>query len=178
MTIDKITEQAGGRPRRKRRGRGEGSGLGKSSGRGTKGMGARAGSGPYPLHEGGAAPLFRRLPKRGFSNVNFRTEYSVVNLADLEASFENGGRVDLDSLRKLRLVRGADALVKVLGQGELHKKLSVEVHAVSASARAAIEKAGGSIRLLERRNPAALAKAKRNSAKKARQAKAATGGKS
>lgn len=168
--IHEITSLAGAHKRRKRVGRGESSGLGKSSGRGNKGAQARAGGGVRRLTEGGQMPLFRRLPKIGFSNFNFRTEYDVVNLDTLGKHFAAGDSVTPDSLRDKRLVQRTGAVIKILGRGELPHKLNFEVHAVSATARAAIEKVGGGIKLIESKDRAALAKAKRMSAKKRRAA--------
>ncbi len=165
MMINEITATAGANKRRKRVGRGESSGLGKTCGRGTKGMQSRAGNAAPPLSEGGATPLYRRMPKRGFSNYEFRDEYQPVNLDDLELLFESGETIDLDALRKHRLIDGAKPLVKLLARGEIKKKLVVTAHAASAAARAAIEKAGGELRLLPLRDVRALAKSKRNSAK-------------
>jgi large subunit ribosomal protein L15 len=177
MMLNDITTAAGAHKRRKRVGRGESSGHGKTSGRGTKGAQSRGGFSTRPLTEGGQMPVFRRLPKRGFSNFHFRTEYVVVNLADLEQGFEGGAKVDVAALRKAGLVRGAGASVKVLGDGVLTKKLALEVHAVSEKARQAIEKAGGTLTLLARPDSAALAKAKRNTRKATRQSKPASPGK-
>lgn len=173
MMIDQITQQAGRRQRRKRVGRGQSSGMGKTAGRGNKGLQSRSGGGSRRLAMGGQMPIFRRLAKRGFSNFNFETEYDPVNLWALEERFAAGDRIDVDALRKAGLVRGPRPQVKILGDGELTKKLSVTVHAVSKSAREAIEKAGGSITILPRRDAAALAKARKNTARKARAAKAA-----
>ncbi|MCG3127063.1 MAG: 50S ribosomal protein L15 [Phycisphaerae bacterium] len=164
-SIHEITAEAGARHRRKRVGRGRGSGHGKTCGRGTKGCQSRAGGGVRPLTEGGQMPLFRRVAKRGFNNFNFRTEYEIVNLDQIEKTFTTGGSVNIASLRQNRLIRGAEPLVKVLGRGAVARRYALEVHAVSGSAREAIEKAGGSVTLIERRDPAAAAKAKRNSAK-------------
>lgn len=165
MMLNEITALAGHRKRRKRVGRGESSGLGRTCGRGNKGMQSRAGSGPYPLHEGGQMPIFRRIPKRGFSNYNFRTEYQVVNVGVLAERFESGATVDIAGLRKAGLVHGMDALVKLLGTGTIDRKLNISVHAASQSARELIEKAGGTLTLLTAINAAANAKSKRNSAK-------------
>ncbi|GMU82369.1 MAG: 50S ribosomal protein L15 [Phycisphaerales bacterium] len=165
MRIDEITKMAGGRPRRKRVGRGESSGHGRTSGRGNKGAQSRTGYRSKRLYEGGQKALYSRFPKRGFNNFNFRTEYVGVNLDDLEASFGAGDRVDADALLRLRLIQGADPKIKVLGRGTLTKKLTVVAHAVSATAKAAIEKSGGSVELLVRRDSAALAKAKRKTMK-------------
>jgi large subunit ribosomal protein L15 len=173
MQVHEITALAGARKRRKRRGRGESSGLGKTSGRGHKGVQARSGGGVRPLSEGGAFPLFRRVPKRGFNNYHFRTEYDVVNLASLNSAFSDGQTVDRAGLRGQGLIGGGDAPIKILAKGTLERKLTVEVHAVSASAREQIEKAGGSIKLIERRDPRTLAKAKRGSAKNRKREKSA-----
>lgn len=165
MQVHEITALAGARKRRKRRGRGESSGLGKTSGRGHKGMQARSGGGARPLSEGGAFPLFRRVPKRGFNNYNFRTEYAVVNLGKLNECFTDGQTVDAAALREHKLIGGGRP-VKVLAKGTLERKLTVECDAISQAAREQIEKAGGSIKLIDRKDPKALAKAKRGSAKK------------
>jgi large subunit ribosomal protein L15 len=164
--LHEITAAAGARKRRKRVGRGESSGMGKTCGRGSKGAQSRSGYRGRILFEGGAVPLFRHLPKRGFSNFNFRTDYDAVNLAVLEAHFPSGATVTPMALRDKGLVPGGRP-VKVLGDGSLTKKLTVEANAFSASARAALDKAGGAARLIERRDPAERAKAKRNAAKRA-----------
>lgn len=166
MQIHDITSAAGRHKRRKRVGRGEASGSGKTSGRGQKGAQSRAGYGTGLLYIGGSQPLFRRVPKRGFSNFHFRTEYEVVNLDTLEKTFQAGDRVDMDGVRKLHLVPGRQPYLKILARGALTKKLNIEAHAVSEKARAAIEGAGGSVTLIPVRDSAALAKQKRNSAKK------------
>jgi large subunit ribosomal protein L15 len=168
MMISEITAKAGAHKRRKRVGRGESSGHGKTCGRGNKGCQSRSGGGTRPLHEGGQMPLFRRLPKRGFSNVQFATEYQVVNLGRLESVFADGDTVDLAALRARRLVRGAEPLVKILGTGMLAKKLLVTAHAFSASAKAAIEKAGGAVTVIGGRDAAEKARAKRNTRVRAR----------
>ena len=168
MMLNDITKTAGRTKRRRRVGRGESSGFGKTSGRGHKGCLSRSGGGPHPLSEGGQMPMFRRIPKRGFSNFKFRREYEIINVAQLEERFADGDTVDVDLLRKLRLVQGASPKVKILAKGSLAKKLTVEAHAFSEKARQAIEGVGGSVRLLEQLNPAAAARAKRNSAKSRR----------
>jgi large subunit ribosomal protein L15 len=165
MMLNQIAEQAGAHRRRKRVGRGKASGHGKTCGRGNKGCQSRAGGGTRPLHEGGQMPIFRRLPKRGFSNFEFRTVYQVVNLVKLEEVCSSGQTVNIEGLRKLGLVRGAAPLVKILGTGTLSKNLTVEAHACSASAKEAIAKAGGSIKLIERASPAEKARAKHKTAK-------------
>jgi large subunit ribosomal protein L15 len=165
MMLDQVTAQAGANRRRKRVGRGEASGHGKTCGRGNKGCQSRAGGGTRPLHEGGQMPIFRRLPKRGFNNFEFRTSYQVVNLARLEELCSAGQTVNVQALRKLGLVRGGAPLVKILGAGTLSKDLTVEAHAFSDSAKEAIAKAGGTTMLIERVSPAEKARAKRKAGK-------------
>lgn len=142
-----------GRKDRKRVGRGEGSGHGKTSGRGHKGQRARSGYGLRPGFESGHVPLYRKLPKRGFSNFKFRTEYSIVNLGDLEAF--DAGTVDRDVLVKAGLVRSSAKLVKILGEGEISKALTVEADKFSSSAKEKIEKAGGTVILTQPVTPSA-----------------------
>ena len=132
---------------RKRVGRGAGSGLGKTAGRGHKGQNARAGGGVPAGFEGGQMPLQRRLPKRGFNNVAFRTDYAVVNLGVLAAAFEGANDISLDAIYERGLAKAGSA-VKILGDGELSAAVSIEAHAFSASARAKIQKAGGAVRIL------------------------------
>jgi large subunit ribosomal protein L15 len=131
-------------PNRKRVGRGVGSGLGKTSARGHKGARARSGWSAKPGYEGGQMPIYRRLPKKGFSNVNFATRYTIVNVGQLNA-FEDGARVDLAAILEHGLANRITDTLKVLGDGELKKKLSVIADRVSPGARAKIEKAGGTI---------------------------------
>jgi len=125
----------------KRLGKGESSGQGKTSGKGHKGQKARSGSG----FEGGQMPIHRRLPKRGFNNVRFADKVVVVNTAHLEKFFEEGATVNEESLREKGLVKGAFDQIKVLGNGNITKKLTVNVCAVSAGAKTKIEAAGGTI---------------------------------
>jgi large subunit ribosomal protein L15 len=165
MMLSEITRAAGRHKQRKRIGRGESSGRGKTCGRGHKGCLSRSGGGPRLLSEGGQMPIFRRLPKRGFSNVRFRNEFEIINIVQLAQRLADGDTVNPDVLKKLRLVRESATPVKILGKGRLDKKLNVEAHAFSESARQAIEKAGGSARLIARRAPATAARAKRNAAK-------------
>jgi large subunit ribosomal protein L15 len=139
-----LSPASGSHRNRKRLGRGPGSGTGKTSGRGQKGQGARTGGNVSPHFEGGQMPLHRRIPKRGFTNIN-RVEYQVVNLRDLDA-FE--GEVTVASLKGAGLIRHAARPVKILGLGEVAKALSVEAHAFSKSAREKIEAAGGSVSVL------------------------------
>ena len=127
---------------RKRVGRGPGSGLGKTSGKGHKGQNARSGGGVRPGFEGGQLPLFRRLPKRGFSNAKFKTEYAVINLSDLN-KFEDGAIVTPEILKEMGILKNQLDGVKVLGNGKLEKKLTVKAHRFSKTAIEAIEKMGG-----------------------------------
>ena len=136
-----LSPSQGSHRNRKRVGRGMGSGLGKTAGRGQKGQKARSGGKVSPHFEGGQMPLHRRLPKRGCTNIN-RVEYQVVNLRDLEAL---EGAVTVASLKAAGLIGNVRKPVKVLGQGELTKALSVEAHAFSKSAKEKIEAAGGSV---------------------------------
>jgi large subunit ribosomal protein L15 len=144
MRLQDSQPRPGARKRRKRIGCGESSGHGKTSCKGHKGQMARAGRGIRPGFEGGQMPLFRRLPKKGFSNERFRDVFETVNVGQLNA-FEDGSVVNEASLRQKGLVnRNCDA-IKILGNGELSRKLTVEISQLSASAREKIEKAGGSV---------------------------------
>ena len=127
-----------------RKGRGPGSGNGKTAGKGHKGQNARSGGGVRPGFEGGQLPLYRKLPKRGFSNYKFKTTYATINVEDLNR-FEDGAVVDLDALMAARLVRRELDGVKVLGNGEITKKLTVKATVFSANAKEKIEAAGGKI---------------------------------
>lgn len=145
MMIHEITEMVGANKRRKRVGRGRSSGHGKTSGRGQKGATSRSGYTFRAGYEGGQRPFAQRIAKRGFSNVQFATEYHVVNLQSLESRCEPGTEVNIEMLARLGLVRDARLPLKVLGHGELSKKLTVVAAKFSASAKAKIEKAGGSV---------------------------------
>jgi large subunit ribosomal protein L15 len=149
MMIHDITAKVGPHKKRKRVGRGEASGHGGTSTRGHKGAKSRAGWVSRPSYAGGATPFARRFPKRGFSNAGFRTEYWVTNVRDLEKNFEAGAMVDIDALVKLGLVPNSKLPLKVLGSGDLAKKLKVVAAAFSASAKSKIEAAGGSCTLVE-----------------------------
>ena len=127
---------------RKRVGRGPGSGLGKTSGKGHKGQNARSGGGVRPGFEGGQLPLFRRLPKRGFSNAKFKTVYAVINLSDLN-KFEDGAIVTPEILKEMGILKNQLNGVKILGNGKLEKKLTVKAHKFSESSKESIEKMGG-----------------------------------
>jgi large subunit ribosomal protein L15 len=127
----------------RRVGRGLGSGMGKTSTRGQKGHGARESFHGKVGFEGGQMPLFRRLPKRGFTNGPFKVTYAVINVGLLEAQFEAGEEVSLESLRARGLVKSGPPALKILGQGDLKKALTVKATAFSASAQQKIEAAGG-----------------------------------
>jgi large subunit ribosomal protein L15 len=142
MRLHDLKPRPGAKHRRKRLGQGESSGHGKTSGRGGKGQSARSGSSIRPGFEGGQMPLIRRMPKRGFNNTRHATTYVPVNVVDLN-QFEDGARVDEAALRAVGLANGRASGVKLLGNGELKKKLTVSVRAFSASARAKIEACGG-----------------------------------
>ena len=132
---------------RKRLGRGTSSGTGKTSGKGHKGQNARTGGGVRPGFEGGQTPLFRRLPKRGFSNAMFKTEYAVINLSDLN-KFEDGAIVTPELLKEMGLVKKQLSGVKVLGNGELTKKVTVKANKFSKSAVEKIEAIGGKVEVI------------------------------
>lgn len=139
-------------PERKRIGRGVGSGLGKTSGRGHKGAKARSGWSRRIGWEGGQMPLYRRLPKRGFNNKNFEKVYTVINVSDLD-NFEAGSVVDLQAVlaKGLTSKEKHSDLFKVLGDGEVTKGVTVKVDAITKTARAKIEQAGGQVQMIERR---------------------------
>ncbi len=147
MRLHDLKPRPGAKHRRKRLGQGESSGHGKTSGRGGKGQTARSGSSIRVGFEGGQMPLIRRIPKRGFNNVNFTTRYLGVNVEALNR-FEEGARVDEETLRKAGLANGHGEGIKILGDGELTRKLTVSAHAFSASARAKIEARGGVCELI------------------------------
>lgn len=147
MNLHNLKPNPGAKHRRKRLGCGESSGLGKTSGKGNKGQKARSGGGVRPGFEGGQMPLARRLPKRGFSNYQFRDTVAIVNVSQLEYYFEADAEVNEKSLREVGLVKGQCDKIKVLGQGDLTKALKVTVDQASASAKDKIEKAGGSVEL-------------------------------
>ncbi len=142
MNIQTLSPAPNSRKTQKRLGRGIGSGIGKTSGKGHKGQNARSGGGVRPGFEGGQIPLIRRLPKRGFTN-QFKKVYAIVNVEDLNR-FEDGAVVDMAALLETNLIGKAEAYgVKVLGNGELTKKLTVKADKFTAQAKEKIEKAGG-----------------------------------
>ena len=141
MKLYELSPAAGSVKDVKRIGRGHGSGNGKTAGKGHKGQNARSGGGVRPGFEGGQMPMTRRIPKRGFNNI-FATKYSVVNVSDLD-QFVDGTVVDADLLKASGLIKKTNDGVKILGNGELTKNLTVKAAAFSASAKEKIEKAGG-----------------------------------
>ena len=146
MSLHELKAAEGARHSRKRVGRGSGSGFGKTSTRGQKGQLARSGGGTRLGFEGGQTPLFCRIPKRGFTNIN-RKEYAIVNLDDLNI-FENGSEVTPKELFEAGLIKKEKAGVKILGNGSLERKLTVKAAKFSASAKKAIESAGGTCEVL------------------------------
>jgi len=142
MRLHDLKPRPGAKHRTKRLGQGESSGRGKTSGRGGKGQTARSGSSIRAGFEGGQMPLFRRIPKRGFNNARFTIYYLPVNVSSLN-DFEDGARVDETALRACGLANGKSAGVKILGEGELTKKLTVCANAFSATAKTKIEAKGG-----------------------------------
>jgi large subunit ribosomal protein L15 len=170
MDLKTVTSKGTKYQARKRIGRGIGSGSGKTSGRGHKGQGSRSGASRKPGFEGGQMPLYRRVPKRGFTNARFRTEYTIVNVRDLEA-FDSGTVVDLDAILAKGLTSLETKLLKVLGMGELTKKLTVKAQKFSKSAADKIVAAGGEVIELGDRGQAGAAD---EAPKKAASAKAPT----
>ena len=143
MILDDVHKGIKKNKLRKRIGRGAGSGHGKTSGRGHKGAGSRAGTSRRLGHEGGQVQMARRIAKRGFNNNYFATKVAIVNLADLEAGFDAGAVVDLAALQGARLVQGQFDVVKILGDGQITKSLTVKAHRFSKSAADKIAAAGG-----------------------------------
>ena len=141
MKLHELEKNIGATHAKKRVGRGPGSGLGKTSGKGQKGQKARSGVSINPVFEGGQLPLYRRIPKRGFSNAKFKTEYAVVNLEDLNV-FEDGTVVTPALLSETGMVKQQLSGIKVLGNGNLEKKLTIKAHKFSKSALEKIKKAG------------------------------------
>lgn len=148
MLSNEITAMVGSGPKRNRVGRGKGSGNGKTCGRGHKGYGSRAGASTHLAYEGGQMPLFRRLPKRGFNNAQFATRYEVVNVSQLDRLFNDGTEVGLTELVGAGLIGSSHSKVKILGDGELTKKLNVSAHKFSKSAQEKISSCGGSAKVV------------------------------
>lgn len=145
-TLHELKPSPGSKRKRKRVGRGEGSGHGKTACRGAKGQKARSGGGVSPGFEGGQMPLQRRLPKRGFRNI-FRKDYTIINLRDL-ARCGDINVIGLEEMKKAGLIKNRDALVKVLGMGEVQRAFTVRAHRISEIARQKIESAGGTIEVI------------------------------
>lgn len=147
MNLAELKASVGSRRKRRRIGRGPGSTHGKTSGRGHKGYGQRAGSGGRVLYEGGQMPLYRRLPKRGFSNARFKKAIAIVNVRDLNR-FDEGTEITLEHLQAIGYRSREYRVLKVLGEGELNRKLVVTANRFSASAAEKIKAAGGEARLV------------------------------
>ena len=143
MKLNELKYNEGSKKNIKRLGRGSSSGTGKTSGRGQKGQNARSGGGVRPGFEGGQLPLYRRLPKRGFNNAQFRTEFATINLSDLNKHFNDGDVVSPELLKEKGIIKKQLCGIKVLGNGELEKKLTIKAHRFSSSAVTKIESAGG-----------------------------------
>ncbi len=148
MLSNEITQIAGKYKKAKRVGRGKGTGNGKTCGRGHKGAKSRSGSKLKKSFEGGQMPLFRRIPKRGFNNVRFMTSYEIVNVSELERVFDDGSSVAVAELAGAGLVDSARSRVKILGDGQLTKKLDVSAHKFSKSAQEKINGCGGSTKIV------------------------------
>ena len=147
MKLHELETNIGAKQKRKIVGRGPGSGLGKTSGKGHKGQNARSGGGVNPVFEGGQLPLYRRLPKRGFSNYDFKTRYAIINVSDLEI-FEDGTVVTPALLKEIGLVKKQYDGIKVLGNGTLTKKLTVQANKFSKTAIEKIEESGSKIEVI------------------------------
>ncbi len=147
MKLHELEKNIGATQKRKIVGRGRGSGLGKTSGKGHKGQNARSGGGVRAVFEGGQTPLYRRLPKRGFNNAQFSTVYAVINVSDLNR-FENGTVVSPALLKEVGLVKNQLDGIKVLGNGELTKKLTIQANKFSKTAVEKIEKSGSKIEVM------------------------------
>ncbi|WP_029347131.1 50S ribosomal protein L15 [Borreliella garinii] len=142
-----LLKPKGANKRRKIVGRGPGSGLGKTSGRGQKGQKARNTS-PRLGFEGGQTPLYRRLPRKGFSNNDYKLKYTIVNLGDVDKKFKDGQVVNYDTLLENKLIRKKNKKIKILSNGELTKKVSLEVSKISKSAESLVTRIGGTIKLV------------------------------
>jgi large subunit ribosomal protein L15 len=148
MQIHDVTARGNNHDKRKRVGRGVGSGKGKTAGKGHNGQRSRSGDLPRIGFEGGQMPLFRRMPKRGFTNARFKKHYTLVNIESLEA-FDAGEVVDLEAVLDKGLSRKTGDMLKVLGQGELSKELTIKAHKFSKSAQSKIESAGGTVEVID-----------------------------
>jgi large subunit ribosomal protein L15 len=145
MNLNDVKSPGSALRKKWRVGRGPGSGNGKTAGRGMNGQGSRSGVGGGLGHEGGQMPIYRRLPKRGFTNAPFKVTYSIVNVKDLAAAFPQGGGIDLAKIKQAQLVKKNATLLKILGKGDIGVALQVKADRVSATARTKIEAAGGSV---------------------------------
>lgn len=145
--LSNLSPNEGSHRATKRIGRGIGSGTGKTAARGHGGQKSRKSGGIAAGFEGGQTPLYRRIPKRGFTNTSFRMQYNVLNLSDL-ARFEDGAVINPETLKKAGLLRTTRNKVKILANGSIDRKFTVEVHKLSGAAKAAIEKAGGTVKEL------------------------------
>ena len=141
MKLHELKKNPGATHSKKIVGRGPGSGLGKTSGKGHKGQNARSGGGVRPVFEGGQLPLYRRLPKRGFSNAKFKTEYAVINVGDLN-KFDEGTVITPELLKETGIIKKQLSGIKVLGHGELEKKITIQAHRFSSTALEKIERSG------------------------------------
>lgn len=146
MNLNELKYNKGARSTTKRLGRGQGSGQGKTAGKGHKGQNARSGGGVAIGFEGGQTPLYKRIPKRGFTNIN-RLEYAIVNLSDLN-KFEEGTTVTPELLKETGMIKKQLDGIKVLGNGTLEKKINVTCNKISKSAQEAIEKVGGKVEVI------------------------------
>jgi large subunit ribosomal protein L15 len=171
IKLNELRDNPGARKSRVRVGRGIGSGLGKTAGRGQKGQKSRGGVSIFGF-EGGQMPLHMRLPKRGFNNI-FAKDYAEVNLGAIQklvdaGTLDGNATVDHDALKAAGVGRGGKDGLRILGKGDFSAKLSFRVHGISKGAREAIEAAGGTVELIERKDPAELAKAKKGKAREER----------
>ena len=148
MKLHELSPAEGSVTKSYRKGRGPGSGNGKTAGKGHKGQNARSGGGVRPGFEGGQNPLYRRLPKRGFKN-HFAKHYAIVNVATLDKKYNDGDVVDVETLLKDRVIRDLGDGLKVLGNGEISKKITVKANVFSASAKEKIEAAGGKAEVMQ-----------------------------
>lgn len=147
MKLHELKSASGSRKRRKIVGRGPGSTLGKTSGKGENGQKSRSGYSRKTGFEGGQLPLYRRLPKRGFTNAMFKKEYAVLNVGDLN-KFEDGALVTPEILKEMGLVKNGKNGIKILGNGKLEKKLTVKAHKFSSASKEQIEKLGGKVEVI------------------------------
>ena len=166
MKINDVHRGIAKYKKRKRIGRGPGSGHGKTAGRGHKGQQSRAGYSRHPIFQGGAMPMVRRVPKRGFNNTKFAEVVAIINVSDLDELFDAGAEVNPETLREKSCLKQRYDVLKVLGNGKLTKKLKVSAHRFSRSAREQIEKAGGEVVVLPGKIPVQAKKKQKQAAKK------------